>query len=345
MIRSVFRYVLLCFLLLRAGDAEIMAQGMHFSQYFNAPMYTNPANTGFIPTSDYRIGAHHRTQGFNGSPVYTTMGIYGDMQLLRNKIAAGWIGLGGMILNDVAGVGKLRTTKVNTSIAYHQMLGFSSLLSAGFGLTYADKGITLRDLNFSENWNGRFFEAKIPADLSSSFFTSNTAYFDLSAGVNYSFFPNDNFYVHSGLSLQHINKPKESFFTSSTEDARIAMRTTFFMDAIYKVDNNIILSPGLYYSQKAKTSEFLFGAHANLNVSGNGSQQLIIGLYSRLGDAVIPAVGYQWGKFKFTFTFDIPSTREKVANRFTGTELYLQYGGMYTLMSTGKQTFCPTFDN
>jgi hypothetical protein len=101
----------------------------------------------------------------------------------------------------------------------------------------------------------------------------------------------------------------------------------------------------LFYSQKAKTSEFLFGTHANFNVSGNGQQQLIIGVYSRLGDAVIPAVGYQWGKFKFKFTFDIPSTREKVTNRFNGTELYLQYSGMYTLMSTGKQTFCPTFDN
>lgn len=345
MMRELIKYCLLGLVLIKLGNTSLMAQGLHFSQYFNSPLYTNPANTGFIPTSDYRIGAHHRTQGFGGTSVYTTMSIYGDMQLLRNKITSGWIGFGGMILQDVAGVGRLRTTKLSTSVAYHQMLGLSSLLSAGFAYTYAAKGISINNLSFSENWNGRFFESKIPSDLSPEFFRSRANYSDLSAGLNFSFFPNDNFYLHSGLSLQHINRPKESFFKDGSENARIAMRTTFFIDAMYKVDNNIILSPGSYYSQKAKSSELLIGTHANLNVSGNGSQQLIVGLYTRVGDAIIPVVGYNWGKFKFTFTFDVPGTRQKATDRFSGTELYLQYGGMYTLLSTGKQTFCPSFDN
>ncbi|MBS1574874.1 MAG: hypothetical protein JST09_06180, partial [Bacteroidetes bacterium] len=32
------------------------AQDLHFSQFFNSPLTTNPANTGFIPDGDYRLG-------------------------------------------------------------------------------------------------------------------------------------------------------------------------------------------------------------------------------------------------------------------------------------------------
>ena len=35
-----------------ADDAR--AQDLHFSQYFNAPLLTNPANTGFEPDADWR---------------------------------------------------------------------------------------------------------------------------------------------------------------------------------------------------------------------------------------------------------------------------------------------------
>jgi hypothetical protein len=39
-----------------------MAQDLHFSQWFNSPLTTNPANAGFIPDADYRFGANYRNQ-------------------------------------------------------------------------------------------------------------------------------------------------------------------------------------------------------------------------------------------------------------------------------------------
>ena len=38
------------------------AQDLHFSQFMNSPLTTNPANTGFIPGGDYRIGINYRNQ-------------------------------------------------------------------------------------------------------------------------------------------------------------------------------------------------------------------------------------------------------------------------------------------
>ena len=88
------------------------AQDLHFSQFFNSPLTTNPANTGFIPDGDYRLGINYRNQWSAVMTVpYKTMSAYGDAQVMRNKFENGWIGLGGGILHDVAGSGNLTSTK------------------------------------------------------------------------------------------------------------------------------------------------------------------------------------------------------------------------------------------
>jgi type IX secretion system PorP/SprF family membrane protein len=109
------------------------AQDLHFSQFFNSPLSTNPANTGFIPDADYRIGAHARNQFSNIMVLpYKTISVFGDAQLFRDKFENGWMGAGFLLLSDEAGEGNLKSTKIYGSLAYHQMLGNSSLLSAGF---------------------------------------------------------------------------------------------------------------------------------------------------------------------------------------------------------------------
>ena len=82
------------------------AQDLHFSQFFNSPLTTNPANTGFIPDADYRIGGSYRNQWSSIMTMpYKTMSIFGDAQLFRDRLENGWIGIGGVLLSDVAGSG------------------------------------------------------------------------------------------------------------------------------------------------------------------------------------------------------------------------------------------------
>src|SRR5881392_4144784 len=44
------------------GSLRLSAQDLHFSQFFNSPLTTNPANTGFLPDGDYRLGINYRNQ-------------------------------------------------------------------------------------------------------------------------------------------------------------------------------------------------------------------------------------------------------------------------------------------
>src|ERR1700761_1738547 len=95
------------------GAFAVKGQDLHFSQWFNSPLTINPANTGFIPDADYRLGANYRNQWVTvlGAP-YKTMSIWGDAQVMRDKIENGWLGLGGVVLRDAAGSGNLTSTKV-----------------------------------------------------------------------------------------------------------------------------------------------------------------------------------------------------------------------------------------
>ena len=73
-------------------------QDLHFSQYFNAPLLVNPANTGFNPDYDYRFGGNYRNQWATVGNPYKTMSIWGDVKVLGDRFENGWLGLGGAIL-------------------------------------------------------------------------------------------------------------------------------------------------------------------------------------------------------------------------------------------------------
>ena len=76
---------------------SLHAQDLHFSQFFNSPLTTNPANTGFIPDADYRIGANYRNQWSTIMTVpYKTTSAFLDFQLFRDRLENGWLGVGAL---------------------------------------------------------------------------------------------------------------------------------------------------------------------------------------------------------------------------------------------------------
>ena len=337
-----FRLAGLFLLLIFAGRTK--AQDLHFSQFFNSPLSTNPANTGFLPSEDYRLGVNYRSQWTNVPVPFRTMSVYGDAQAFRNRFDNGWVGLGGLILHDVAGSGSLTSTKVYASAAYHQMLGTTGLLSAGFNLGWANKRVDVTKFTFDNQWNGKFFDAFAPSG--ELFNATSVSYLDVQAGVNYAWFPTDNVYLHGGASVLHLNRPRETFFASSpTYDNRLSPRYIFFADAMVKLNDQVILTPATYFSVQAKASEFMLGIHANYNLTGNGDQQLIAGAYYRQGNAIIPMIGYQWKYVRFMFSYDATtSALANYTNMNGALEFSMQYSGFYpTYNGDKRQSMCPGF--
>lgn len=322
----------------------VKAQDLHFSQFFNSPLTTNPANTGFIPDADYRIGANYRNQYSTIMAVpYKTISAFGDAQVFRDRLENGWLGLGGVILRDVAGSGSLTSTKVYGSIAYHQLLGLSSLLSAGFNVGWANKRIDQSKLKFPDQFDGKFFDGSLPTSVVLD--NNNVNYFDMQVGMNYAYFPSEDIYINAGYSVHHVNRPRESFFENGDDTARIAMRHIGFLNAIYKVNDDVIINPNAYYTTQAKSSELVFGLNAAYNLSGDGEKQLIGGLYYRLGDAIAPMAGFDISNLRFLFSYDVTTSSLKNFNNYRGAlEFSIVKKGLYSLpKSQTRQNLCPTF--
>jgi len=323
------------------------SQDLHFSQWFNSPLTTNPANTGFIPDADFRLGANYRNQWVNVLNVpYKTMSIWGDAQVFRDRFENGWLGVGGVILRDVAGSGNLTSTKIYGSLAYHQQLGYGSLVSAGFNVGWANKRIDPTQLKFPDQFNKAtgFFDAGVPTSV--AFNSTAINYLDVQAGVNYAYFPSDKVYINGGFSVHHLNRPTESFFENTTGyDNRLAPRYIGFVNSSFKLNDQVIINPMAYYTNQAKASELVGGLNANYNLSGDGELQVSGGLYYRVGDAIIPMIGFQWKIFKMTFTYDVTTSTLSNYNGGRGAfEFSLINNGFYSDYNGQKrQSWCPKF--
>lgn len=326
---------------------SVQAQDLHFSQFMNSPLTTNPANTGFIPDGDYRVGVNFRNQWSSVMAIpYKTISAFGDVQVMRNQFENGWLGAGGYILRDVAGSGNLTSTKVYGSLAYHQLIDAGSLVSAGFNIGWVNKQINVLNLKFPDQFDGKFFDSKLPSSVVLA--KNNINYLDIQLGLNYAYFPTDKIYLNAGYSAQHVNKPRESFFNQSAGiDNRLAIRHTGFLNGSFLVNRQWLINPNIYYTTQAKSFELVGGINTHYDLTGDGEYQMIAGLYYRLKDAFIPMIGLQWTDIKATFTYDATMSTLKNFNNGRGAfEFSLIKEGLFdTYLGNKKQSMCPSLRN
>ena len=318
------------------------AQDLHFSQFMNSPLVTNPANTGFMTDGDYRLGVNYRNQWSSIMAVpYKTMSAFGDVQAMQNQDNTGWLGIGGLILRDVAGSGNLTSTKIYGSVAYHQMINAGSLLSLGFNAGWANKQINVSDLKFPDQFDGKFFDNHLPTGVVLA--KNNISYVDMQAGMNYAYFPTGNMYLNVGVSAMHVNRPRESFFEGG--ENRIPVRYTAFINGSFKPNDMLIINPNVYASYQARSYEVVGGLNAHYNLSGDGEKILIGGLYYRYKDAIIPMLGIGLKDYTFTFTYDATMSTLRDYNNTRGAFEFslVKQGVVDRYQGNRRESMCPSF--
>jgi type IX secretion system PorP/SprF family membrane protein len=337
------KFLLSSFLLIAAsGTDKALAQGMHFSQYYNAPLLLSPANTALMPDNDFRVGANYRNQWGNVPAPFRTISAYGDFQLFRNANSTNWLGLGGAFFSDRAGNGNLSLIRAQVSAAYHIQLGDYNMFSIGLGLAFAQRSVDFAKLTFDTQWDGFTFDPKSANGEAYSF--QKTSYADVTAGVNYAFFPNENIYIKLGAGLLHVNRPTESFYKM---DNKLGMRPTGNLDMLFRVSESWIANVSGYYTYQKGASETVFGTQFTYNVGPkeNLPSIFILGVYHRINDAVIPVLGFEWSKIRVMASMDVTTSGMSSATGGNGAfELSLTYQGLYSSGSRNRNAYnCPRF--
>ena len=109
------------------------------------------------------------------------------------------------------------------------------------------------------------------------------------------------------------------------------------------VNDRVIVNPNAYFSMQARATELVLGMYANYNLGENGGKQLLAGVYYRLGDAVVPMVGFEVKNIQFAFSYDVTLSGLSKFNGYRGaSELSIIKKGFYP-DNEDRVTLCPKF--
>ena len=328
---------------------EARGQSMHFSQYYNAPMLLNPANTALMPDDDYRVGANYRNQWAVVPVPYNTFSAWGDFKLGGNKnneTHNNWLGIGLGFFSDKAGDGNLSLSQFQGNIAYHLQLSKTFMVSLGFSGSVVQRSVNYDNLTFDAQWDGMTFNSNI--GNAEKVGIIKTSYYKAAPGINFAYFPNESLYIKLGGSVDNINRPTESFY--KTGKNTLDYRPIGNLDVLIKTGPVLIVNPSAYYTVQSGAAELVVGSQfrtvlSNTNQLNPMIIQLILGAYYRVNDAAIGAAGVQIGGLQFMASYDFTMSALAPYNAAYGAlEFSLIYQGKYGKNKGIKGTYsCPRF--
>lgn len=297
------KYIRLLFVLLLFHALPVAAQDIHFSMFYASPLTLNPAMTGTADGS-YRVAAIYRNQYRSISAPFSTYAVSYDMRLLQDKLHNDIFGVGGLLIGDKSGDGKLSTTSAELSAAYHKALDkeHHHYIGVGVQFAYTQQSINYQDLTFPDHFNTSI-ENFTASNEVQSVTRPNVGYFDMNAGVLQQSNFNDKVGMITGFSIYHIAQPKESFLD---QDVRVALRYTVHEGLHIKVAPKFYINPNIIYQYQDKAQEFNIGAAFEYHMSTSKSDLIMsLGGWYRVEDAAIISVGAQYNSVRVMFAYDI----------------------------------------
>lgn len=297
------RFFTCCLIIFFATRAEAQTDP-HFTQHYTYPMYINPAMTGGS-NGVYRASAIYRGQWGSITNPFSTTGISFDTRTSRN------IALGINLQNQSAGDGGFNYFNSAASIAYTGVKfgkddNRHMVFAMQFGLL--NRRVDQSKFKWGEQWNPiTGYNASNP--VSETFAATSATVFDVGAGVlYYDAIPDSKANVFGGLSVYHLNKPKDPIISSqSTELNTIPMRYVVHGGVSFNISDRTRIIPHAMYMQQGTAREKMIGTYVQTNV--NETTDFMIGAYYRFDDAIAPYVGLDWKNFIFGISYDANTSK------------------------------------
>jgi len=293
----------------------------HFTQNYTYPLYINPALTG-SSDGDYRVSAVYRSQwGSVGNP-YRTIGVSGDMRTPNN------LAVGVNILKQSAGDAGFNYVTAYASVAYSGVrFGSEEKHRIVFAMQggVMDRRIDESKFQWGEQWNPvTGYNALNPT--SESFANRSATTLDLGAGIlYYDAGADQKANAFAGLSVFHINKPRDLIITSDNGDAyTIPYRYVVHGGASINLSDDFRLVPHALLMRQGTAGENMIGIYAQKNI--NSQTDLMLGAYYRNKDAIAPFVGVDFQNFLIGLSYDLnTSTLGRNARNINSFELSLSF--------------------
>jgi type IX secretion system PorP/SprF family membrane protein len=301
------------------------AQDPHFSQFYASPLTLNPAFAGKF-NGNLRIAGNYRNQWPTINKAYVTTTVAVDMPIMKGSISENdtW-GLGFMGFSDQSANGAVKFNYGSVGTAFHKGLdeeGYQQI-GAAFQVTYSNMLINTLNLKFADQLTPYGFTGISDEVFANESLKNN--YFDFNAGLLYNGSTNDQNNFYAGVSMYHINRPRQSFTGAYFI---LNPRTTIHAGGYFPAGQSSTIHISGLYSTQGKASEALIGGAYQfiVNDQAENPTSVYVGSWMRFNDAFIPYVGLEFGSFRFGTTYDINTSNLKSAsNSRGGIEISLIY--------------------
>ncbi len=303
------KHIFLLVTMLSFGIAQ--SQESYYSQFYNTPIFYNPAYTGYFPGFKARL--NYRNQWPQYKDDLKTYNFSMDLAE-RNMPGAGGLGL--IFNSNAQGEGYIKRTMIGLSGSARVKHSRRLISQFGFTASFVQKTIDTEDFIFSDqldDHHGLYYQNS----SFGGFATEKVFYPDLSLGglLNYK-----KRYMSAtfGFAVHHILKPNESF---SNLDMRVPRRYIAHADVVILQLSNaktgFRFNPGILFENQAGINTFNLGMNVSKSVLYAGAwyrnkqskiydyQALIL-----LAGIKIPMVN-EYSRLKIMYSYDLSLTSMK----------------------------------
>ena len=309
-------YILL-FFIMTIVTTQMVAQDIHFSQFYASPLTLNPAETGMYK-GDMRICSNYRTQwkSIDNKP-FATIGLgiekqyhhFSDTYSFGIQFITDESGYVGLISNKLFISGAFSKKINGHKISGGIQLGGVSRTTNTIRYTYDDQF----DLGGDHVFNPKLPTSEVPGDP--------ILYGVVNVGLLWSKQISKRINPKVGISFFNLNTPKESFYNLDLESTVLPIRSAISLGGTYSLNSKLSLCPNIIYMTQKKATEFLLGG----NVEYKLSKETIpfIGTTMRYGmqnnfDASSWIAGMQYKNVRVGISYDINISKLQEATNNKG---------------------------
>ncbi|NVO19610.1 MAG: PorP/SprF family type IX secretion system membrane protein [Bacteroidetes bacterium] len=249
-----------------AGIGTLRAQDPLFSQFYNNPIYYNPAYIGLTP--GFRARFNYRDQWTGIPQDFKTYNFSLDV---AERALPGSGGLGLLVLSDKAGTGLIKTNNIGLGTSARVPLQENMVAQVGFMVSFVQKTI---------NWDGLVFPDQLSARFGNIYPTAfepsakaSVTYPDFSVGGVYRFAETGTTIAGIqgtlGVAVHHVFQPNESFLgLNAPLPRKLVIQGDLVLDVeggrsssyrTYRNSGSFKFNPGFIYEKQADFSTYSIG--------------------------------------------------------------------------------------
>ncbi len=333
-------------------SATLVAQDIHFSQFYLSPLNLNPALTG-VMNCNIRIAANYRNQmsSILRSDSYNTYSVSYDQKVPVGRFD--YFGFGGVFWGDQAGSANFSTFTGKLDFSYSKRIGgnrtVNHYLVAGVEAGFAQRSVDFLELRWGLQHNGQGgFDPSLPTGEENVPWNDNTLFADLGAGLLWFSVWGQGSNFYAGAAFHHLNNANQAL-EEGAEDP-VFTRFTGHAGGEFALTKKMGLAPGIITMFQGPSFQVTGGTNLKFALGRTGTEVFHIGLWGRIArqtetsiltDAVIVASRFDYRSFSLGFSYDINVSSLSEASNSQGA---FEFALLYRIC--GKENrglYCPEF--